>query len=793
VLGLAAVPKRREGTVSHRAAATSAAGIRSVTIPRRPREIIRATELGAASVLKEGPLFLISDAFGNIAPDRRGLGLYLGDTRTLSTAVLLIEGLTPTLLRPDPGGAARGTVQLSNPNLPDDPMRSVDHPAALPRQSIGIRRVRALRRDESYRERVVVTNYTTVSQRLTMRLLLDVDGADVFEVRGYPRPRRGELPPVDVEPDGLTYRYRGLDGRELVTDIRFAERPGSIGPAAPEEPASAAVDWQLALPAGHELEASWIVRAAWSDGPPRGRSGGNGAGSDAPRIEAHDPGTAPDGHVGSERDPDAAPGPRPDAAVEPRGVAEDTEPTVDTDDKLVNLIAARALADLRLLQTPGPEPGEHFIAAGIPWFATLFGRDSLIAALGSLPFRPELARDALTVLARLQATEDDPLHDAEPGKILHELRTGEMARTGELPFARYYGSVDSTPLWLLLLAETYAWTADAALIDALWPAAMRALAWIDNAPRDDHGFIVYRTRSARGLRNQGWKDSADSVRDRHGRLLEPPIALAEVQAYVIEARRRLADLAEVRGAAELATRLRVEARDLASRFDEHFWLPDLERYAMALGPDGTVADALGSNVGHCLWSGAVPTERAGRVVRDLMGPSLFSGWGIRTFGAGQPGFNPLGYHTGTVWPHDSALATAGLKRYGFHDEASTVAWAILDAARRTPEFRLPELFCGFDRGAIEVPVIHPVACTPQAWAAAAPLLLLTTMLGLVPRASRHELEIVRPVLPKGLSKVVLRDLRVAGESVDLLFHRWRGTTSAEVLRRTGDLRVTVRL
>jgi glycogen debranching enzyme len=757
-----------------------------VTFAPRPREIIRATELGAASVLKEGPLFLISDAFGNIEPDRRGLGLYLGDTRVLSTAVLLIEGLTPTLLRPDPGGAARGTVQLSNPDLPADPMRSVDHPAALPRQSIGIRRVRALRRDGSYRERVIVTNYTTVAQRLTMRLLLDVDGADVFEVRGYPRPKRGALLPLAVRPDGLTYRYRGLDGRELVSEIRFHDPPGKIEPARPDEPASAAAEWPITLSAGQEIEASWIVRAAWQEPGRRAAAAhGNGADSAIPLAETGEPSLGGDGHGPTDL--------RHDVAGEPRGAADEPEPAIDTDDKLVNLIAARALADLRLLRTPGPGPGEHFVAAGIPWFATLFGRDSLISGLASLPFRPEMAKEALTVLARLQATEDDPLRDAEPGKILHELRTGEMARTGELPFAQYYGSVDSTPLWLLLLAETYAWTADHALIDALWPAALRALAWIDDAPRDDDGFIVYRTRAPGGLRNQGWKDSADSIRDRHGNLLEPPIALAEVQAYTIEARRRMAGLADVRGERELATRLRVEADDLAARFDERFWLPDLERYAMALGPGGTVADALGSNVGHCMWCGSIASERAERVVRDLTGPALFSGWGIRTFGAGQPGFNPLGYHTGTVWPHDSALATAGLKRYGFHEEASTVAWAILDAARRTPEFRLPELFCGFDRGAIEVPVIHPVACTPQAWAAGAPLMLLTTMLGLVPRASRNELEIVRPVLPRGLSKVILRELRVAGESLDLLFHRWRGTTSAEVLKRSGDLRVTVRL
>jgi glycogen debranching enzyme len=764
----------------------STAEISPITYPPRPREIIRATELGAASVLKEGALFLISDAFGNVVPDRRGLGLYHGDTRILSTAVLVVGGLAPTLLRPDPGGASRGTVLLSDPNLPDDPMRSVDHPAALPRQSIGIRRVRTLRRNGSYRERIVLTNHTTVSQRLVMRLLLDVDGADVFEVRGYPRLHRGTLLPIEVDPAGLVYRYLGLDGRELVSEIRFQDPPGSIEEAGPDEPASAAATWSIALAAGQEVEASWVVRARWND------PAGGSAVVDAVGAGSHVEGAVADPETPSgTHEAHAVPDIRPDGIAEPRGVGE--EPVVDTDDELVNLIVARGLADLRLLQTPGPGPGEQFIAAGIPWFATLFGRDSLIAGYAALPFRPELARDALTVLARLQAVEDDPQHDAEPGKILHELRTGEMARTGELPFSRYYGSVDSTPLWLMLLAETWDWTGDAALVEELWPAALRALAWIDRAPRDEDGFIVYHSRSSRGLRNQGWKDSADSVRDRHGAMLEPPLALAEVQAYTIEARRRLADLADVRGEAELADRLRAAADDHAARFNRRFWLPDLERYAMALGPGGSVADALGSNVGHCLWCGAIPIERAERVVRDLTGPALFSGWGIRTYGAGQPGFNPLGYHTGSVWPHDSALATAGLKRYGFHDEASTVAWAVLDAARHSPEFRLPELFCGFDRRTIDAPVGHPVACTPQAWAAGTPLLLLTTMLGLVPIAARRELEIVRPVLPKGLSKVVLRDLRIAGETVDLLFHRWRGTTSAEVLRRTGDLRVTVRL
>jgi glycogen debranching enzyme len=330
-------------------------------------------------------------------------------------------------------------------------------------------------------------------------------------------------------------------------------------------------------------------------------------------------------------------------------------------------------------------------------------------------------------------------------------------------------------------------------VDRLWPVVDRALTWLDDAPRDADGFLTYRTRAPDGLRHQGWKDSADAIRDRHGRLVDPPIALSEVQAYAVEARRRVAVLARQRGGAVLADAMEGETTRLVGRFDERFWQPDLERYAMALGPDGVVADALASNAGHCLWAGIVPPHRAASVARALTGPSLFSGWGVRTYGSDQPGYNPLGYHTGSVWPHDTALAAAGLKRYGFHAEASRLAWSVLDAARHAPGFRLPELFCGFDRESIGVPVVDPASCSPQAWAAAAALLAMTAMLGLVPRATAGELEIVRPVLPSGLRKVIVRGLLVGSASVDLLFPRWRGATSAEVLDRRGELRVTVRI
>ncbi len=467
---------------------------------------------------------------------------------------------------------------------------------------------------------------------------------------------------------------------------------------------------------------------------------------------------------------------------------------ISSDHELFNLVVARSVADLRLLVNEGPGEDQRYVAAGVPWFTTLFGRDAIISALQSIAFRPQLAVETLGVLAAYQATEVDDWRDAEPGKILHELRTGEMARSGELPHTPYYGSVDSTPLWLILLGQTYDWTGDRALVDRFWPNALAALEWIDRyGDRDGDGFVEYERRSERGLLNQGWKDSSDAIRDRHGVIAEPPIALAEVQGYVFAAKRAMASLARLRGEDELAVRLDQEAGVLHERFEAAFWIEDERYYAMALDRDKRPADAIGSNAGHCLWSGIVSPERAGDVVDRILGPSMTSGWGIRTYAAGQPGYNPIGYHTGTVWPHDTSLIAAGMKAYGFDEAANTLIGAILEAAQRFPDYRLPELFCGFDRDESNLPVPYPVACSPQAWAAGSSFLFLSTMLGLRPHADRRELELLHPFLPDWLGKVTLTNLRIGEASVDLLFHRWRGTTSAEVLRKVGDVGVTIRL
>ena len=452
----------------------------------------------------------------------------------------------------------------------------------------------------------------------------------------------------------------------------------------------------------------------------------------------------------------------------------------------------RSLDDLCLLESTDPV-GDRFIAAGVPWFTTLFGRDSLITSLQAISFAPRLAIQTLEILAKRQATAVDAWRDAEPGKILHELRTGEMSRTGELPFAPYYGSIDSTPLWLILLGETHDWTGDDGLVDRLWPNALAALDWIDRwGDRDGDGFVEYERRAETGLRNQGWKDSSDSIRWLDGTLAETPIALAEVQGYVFDAKKRMARLARRRGEDALAARLEAEASVLQRRFAEHFRLPD-GSIAMALDGAKRAVDTIGSNAGHALWSGIVQAEHAEAAAAALGSNAMVSGWGLRTYAADQPGYNPIGYHTGSVWPHDTAIAAAGLRRYGFDEAADILSSGMLAAAQHFPAFRLPELFCGFDRASTGSPIAYPVACSPQAWAAGAALMLIRTMLGLQADAPNRRLTLDRPILPAGLTKVVVRGIRVGDASCDLLLHRWRGLTSAEVLRKDAGLEVVVRL
>jgi len=452
----------------------------------------------------------------------------------------------------------------------------------------------------------------------------------------------------------------------------------------------------------------------------------------------------------------------------------------------------RAILDLRMLSAHDDEGGEY-LDAGVPWYSALFGRDALITAYQSLAVNTELAWGTLRGLAALQGKTVDDWREEEPGKILHEVRVGELARAGEIPHTPYYGSVDSTPLWLSVLHGAYRWTGDLDAVRELWPNVLAAMQWIDeHGDMDGDGYIEYRRRSPGGLDNQGWKDSGDAIVHPDGSPAEPPIALVEAQGYVYQAKRNVARLAADLGDRELAERLDREAADLRERFNRDFWMERTGFYALALDGQKRQVETITSNPGHCLWSRIVEEDRAPRVVRRLLSPALASGWGIRTLAAKQSPYDPIGYHTGTVWPHDNALIAHGMRRYGFDREARQVLDGLAAAGAFFPYARFPELFCGFSSEEVPVPVQYPVACRPQAWASGAPLLMVRTYGGLSADAPRGVLYIDRPRLPAWLERVEVLGMRVGDSRLDLVLTNNQGVTATEVPRKEGDIEVLIR-
>jgi glycogen debranching enzyme len=773
------------------ASVATAEGSRVTDLPAPKPTIVPATDLGGVGVLKHGNIYLLSDPFGDIHPDTRGLGLYDLDTRFLSCAVLRVNGVRPTLLRGQVAANHISSIQLTNPELRRDPTMKQTGEEALARRALSIARRRWI--SGGFAERIEITNFSGRSQEIVLDLALDMDAADIFEVRGYPRKGRGTFRDTEATDRSLVFAYEGLDGMLRRSVLAFTQgQVESSGPPEPGTEGSVRIRWVFDVPPGGQGGVRWEAR---TDLESLRGTGSHREKTPAKLAQAMSRPVGPDPSAALPPGLDVSTVGEPAKAEAEYGAWNERVARIRSDGELLDLAIRRSIADLRLLQNDGPNPGEHYIAAGVPWFTTLFGRDSIITSLQVLPFMPDVARRTLRVLADWQAREEDPERDMEPGKILHELRVGEMARTGELPHRPYFGSVDATPLWLILLEETFRWTGDLELVRSLWPNALAALDWIDRyGDRDGDGFVEYERRTPSGLLNQGWKDSGDAIRHRDGSIARAPIALVEVQGYIYDAKLRLASLARRLGDGALATRLTAEAVTLRSRFDQAFWMEDRAFYAVALDADKRQVGTLTSNPGHCLWSGIVLDERLDAVVDRFTDPALDAGWGIRTYASGQPGFNPVGYHTGTIWPHDNSIIAAGMKRAGRHDAADRIATRMFEAAQHSPDFRLPELFCGFDRGTADVPVPYPVACSPQAWSAATPLFLLQTMLGMRANAADGILELDRPHLPAWLGKVTVHDLQVGDRNVDLLFHRWRGnTTSAEVLRRSGPLELVIRV
>jgi len=691
-------------------------------------------------VIKENDLFLLTDLDGSIPRENaQGLGLYLRDTRFLSAYELRLGGQPPVILYSTAERNCLLSVDLTNPNM-EIAGGSVRNTTITINRSI-------LLYNAVY-ERITFMNYGKDPVELPITLTFDADYRDIFEVRGYKtRERRGDALPTEYGEQSMTLRYRGLDDVERVTEIRFLEMPDEI--------ADQTARFTLHLVPHEEVTLNLQI---------------------VPRE--------------GDEEREAV------SYVHARHALETSytnwlqqNTVVSTTSDLFDAMFQRSVLDLRLLLLDtewGP-----VASAGTPWFACAFGRDSLISALQSLIFCPDLARGTLRLLAHYQGREVDGWREEEPGKIFHEMRRGEMARLKEVPYTPYYGTADATPLWLVLLAETFRWTGDRQLVDELWDPAMSALEWIDrHGDLDGDGYVEYLVKSYNETVNHGWKDSANSMFHTDGALAEQPIALVEVQGYVYAAKRGLADLCEMRGEDEMAARLRAEAADLRARFNRDFWVEDRGFLAFALDGHKRPVTTVTSNPGHALWAGIVDPDLAKIMVSRFKRSDLLSGWGVRCVSETEGGYNPMGYHLGTVWPFDVSLLVAGLRRYGFDRDALTIATQLYRAGLEFLYHRFPEVFTGISRTHNPFPVPYPVACSPQAWSAGVPLLLLQMFLGLHPDAGRGRVTL-DPALPSWLSEVRLSNLRVGDAVLDLRFSLHGEFSTAQVLSRIGALDVMI--
>jgi len=691
--------------------------------------------------LKYGDTFVVLDSRGDIAAaSGRSAGLFHLDTRYLSRLELLVNGTSPLLL----GSNLRDDnsalfVDLTNPDLVSDQR------ILLEKDSVHILRTVFLWRGTAY-ERLRLRNYGDRPIALPLSILFDNDFADLFEVRGAHRERRGTASQQLRGSDQVVLSYHGLDNKLRRTTLTFDPPPERLSTG------SALYNVQLEPGETKRIFLAVSCDAAQPRPIPFLR------GLIAARRELR------------------------------RSARHQT--SVETSNDLFNEMLCRSAADLAMLMTDTPQG--RYPYAGIPWFSTTFGRDGLITALQMLWWSPEVARGVLRRLAAYQAKETDPLSDAQPGKILHEMRGGEMAALREVPFGLYYGSVDSTPLFVLLAGFYAERTGDSDTITALWPNIEAALAWIDGPGDPDRdGFVEYLRATDQGLANQGWKDSYDAIFHADGRLAEGAIALAEVQGYVYAAKRMAARCAQRIGRSEIAHKLHDEAQRLAERFEAAFWCPEIETYAIALDGNKNPCRVRTSNAGQVLFTGIASSERAARVAHGLLQPRFFSGWGIRTVAAGEARYNPMSYHDGSIWPHDNALIALGLARYGHKQSISTLFEGLFRAGTYMDLRRLPELFCGFQIQHGHGPTLYPVACAPQAWASATPFTLLEASLGLQFDPFKGEIRLCNPQLPPFLDEVTLRNLQLGSSSVDLRVRRHRDTVSLDTPRISGDIQVSI--
>lgn len=691
-------------------------------------------------VLKHGETFAVFDLHADLRRLGRGeQGLYHKGTRYLSRSVLHLGEERPILL----GSTVSEdnvllAVDLTNPDL------TTGNGTFLPGGALHIFRSLFLWEGVSY-ERLRVFNYADTEVEVDLTLEFGADFADIFEVRGMSRERRGTLHEPESSSNSILVRYEGLDGVERRTRIEVTPEGEADG---------SEIRLHAALPVQAPKE--FFISIGCEEGDER------------PPRDPHEVAIVV----------------RRDAQRRLAG-----EPCrISTSSEQFNAWVERSLADLQMMITDTPHGPYPY--AGVPWFSTPFGRDGLITAYELLWMTPSIARGVLGYLAATQARESDPVRESEPGKILHEQRTGEMAALGEVPFGLYYGSVDSTPLFVALAGEYLASTGDLEFTEAIWPNVLAALEWIDRyGDLDGDGFIEYRGSTGRGLVQQGWKDSHDAVCHRDGTIPSGPIALCEVQGYVYWAKQRAADMAAALDEGDRAQELTKQAARLRDEFDQAFWSTDLGIYVLALDGQKRPCDVRASNAGQCLLSGIVPPEKAKQMAEQLVSDEFFSGWGIRTLATGERRYAPISYHNGSVWPHDNALIAQGFANYGMNEPVHRVMNALFDASVAFEFHRLPELFCGFPRRPGQGPIWYPLACAPQAWASASVFMLLRACLGLEIDASAGQVRLSYPTLPPFLNEVRIEGLRCGTASLDLTLHRYPDDVAVNVSRREGDVEV----
>ena len=713
--------------------------------------------------VKDDDLFLVTDTIGNISgcslqDGNPSMGLFCADTRFLSRLELQINGRSPVLLSSTADKGFALSVLCTNPRIDNH----------LNADTIGIRRELVL--NGALFEEIEVANYSTTSITFELSLSFDADFVDLFEVRGHSRKQRGKLlrlaEPTHLEETGdgllppatqlnreesLILAYQGLDGAVMESRIQFQHQQ-------PDYFQGYTAIWKLEL-ASHETKKLGYRLHKLTNNQP---SSGVNAATTLAQAKASE------------------------LMEEQNWVQQITR--ISSDKSLFNRVIERAEEDMYLLRQSF---GKYkTVSAGVPWFSTLFGRDSIITASQTLMLNPQIAKETLILLAAYQGKKEDEWREEEPGKILHELRMGELARCQEIPHTPYYGTVDATPLWLMLYADYYAWTHDQETLEQLWRNAILAMDWIDRNLQET-GYLSYYRKSKGGLINQGWKDSGDCIVNRKGELAKGSISLCEVQAYVYAAKIKLAEIARMKERLDLGDRWQQEAKNLRVRFNKDFWIEDEDFCALGLDGEGKQVDSITSNPGHCLQLGIFTPEKAYSVAERLRAPDMFNGWGIRTLSSLSPAYNPMGYHIGSVWPHDNSLIAMGLRSLGLIDQALELFQGLFNMTFQQSYQRPPELFCGYELNGDNAPVQYPVACTPQAWATGSIFQLLQMMVNLVPDAQNNYLRIIDPALPESINRLSLHNLRVGGTILDLEFERVGSTTSCRVANKRGNLRVVI--